>query len=49
MSEYTHVEAESPFICFDDLLNQIEDLVTDVTDRVMKVAGDLVREINPVS
>ncbi|VDN99477.1 unnamed protein product [Rodentolepis nana] len=47
LSEYLHIEAESPFIEFDDLLNQIEDLVCDVTERVMKEVGDLVLEINP--
>ena len=49
MAEYCHVEAESPFIEFTDLLDQIEDLVVDVADRVMKAGGDLVKEINPVS
>lgn len=48
LSEYLHIEAESPFIEFDDLLNQIEDLVCDVTERIMKEVGDLVLEINPV-
>uniref|UniRef100_A0A183TEK7 Asparagine--tRNA ligase, cytoplasmic n=1 Tax=Schistocephalus solidus TaxID=70667 RepID=A0A183TEK7_SCHSO len=47
LSEYLHVEAELPFIQFDDLLNSIEDLVVDVSERVMKEAGDLVLEINP--
>ncbi|KAM7534776.1 hypothetical protein Aperf_G00000108435 [Anoplocephala perfoliata] len=47
LSEYLHIEAESPFIEFDDLLNQIEDIVCDVTERVMKEAGHLVMEINP--
>ncbi|VDM22289.1 unnamed protein product [Hydatigera taeniaeformis] len=46
LSEYVHIEAESPFIEFNDLLNQIEDLVVDVSERVMQQAGDLVREIN---
>ncbi|VDL59074.1 unnamed protein product [Hymenolepis diminuta] len=47
LSEYLHIEAESPFIDFNDLLNQIEDLVCDVTERIMKEVGDLVLEINP--
>ncbi|VDK41445.1 unnamed protein product [Taenia asiatica] len=47
LSEYVHIEAESPFIEFDDLLNQIEDLVVDVSERVMKKAGDMILEINP--
>ncbi|KAF6208235.1 hypothetical protein GE061_016687 [Apolygus lucorum] len=48
LSEYTHVEAECPFITFDDLLDRLEDLVCDVVDRVMKGPfGDIVRELNP--
>jgi len=47
LSEYIHVEAESPFIEFEDLLTQIEDLVVDVSERVMKKAGDLVLQVNP--
>ncbi|CAL8068363.1 unnamed protein product [Calicophoron daubneyi] len=47
LAEYNHVEAECPFIDLDQLLERIEDLVVDVAERVMKVAGDLVMEINP--
>lgn len=39
LSEYTHIEAERPFIKFEDLLNTIEDLVVDVATRV--AAGPL--------
>ena len=46
---YTHVEAECPFITFEDLLNSLEDLVCDVVDRVLKSeAAPLLYEINPV-
>lgn len=49
MFRYTHIEAECPFITFDDLLNRLEDLVCDVVDRVMKSpAGELLKDINPV-
>ncbi|KAM7534298.1 hypothetical protein Aperf_G00000108466 [Anoplocephala perfoliata] len=41
------IETESPFIKSYDLMNQIEDLVCDVTQRVMEEAGDLIMEINP--
>ncbi len=44
------MEAECPFITFDDLLERLEDLVCDVVDRVLKSPlGALVKELNPVS
>lgn len=48
LAEYTHVEAERPFITFDDLLDCLEDLVCDVVDRVLDGPGaEIVRELNP--
>jgi len=48
LSEYTHVEAECPFIEFEDLLDRLEDLLVDVIDRLMKSpAGKLVHDLNP--
>eukprot|EP00698_Gefionella_okellyi_P006156 TRINITY_DN15594_c0_g1_i1.p1 TRINITY_DN15594_c0_g1~~TRINITY_DN15594_c0_g1_i1.p1 ORF type:complete len:524 (-),score=155.79 TRINITY_DN15594_c0_g1_i1:40-1611(-) len=47
LSEYTHVEAELPFINFEDLLFAVQDLIYDVADRVVKTAGDLLRVVNP--
>jgi hypothetical protein len=47
---YTHVEAECPFITFNDLLDRLEDLVCDVVQRVLDSPyGEIVRELNPVS
>lgn len=48
LAEYTHMEAECPFIDFDELLDRLEDLVCDVVDRVLKSPlGYLVHELNP--
>lgn len=48
LAEYSHVEAECPFITFDNLLERLEDLVCDVVDRVMKSPyGHIVKELNP--
>ncbi|KAF4024785.1 hypothetical protein G4228_016935, partial [Cervus hanglu yarkandensis] len=48
LAEYTHVEAECPFLTFEELLSRLEDLVCDVVDRVLKSpAGSIVRDLNP--
>lgn len=48
LAEYTHVEAECPFITFNDLLDRLEDLICDVVDRVLKSPyGKIVYELNP--
>lgn len=48
LSEYSHIEAECPFITFDGLLERLEDLICDVVDRVMKSPfADYVKELNP--
>ncbi|CAH1958253.1 unnamed protein product [Acanthoscelides obtectus] len=48
LAEYTHVEAECPFIGFEDLLDRLEDLICDVVDRVLKSPyGSIVYELNP--
>lgn len=49
LAEYTHIEAECPFISFDDLLDRLEDIISDVIDRILKhpVASAIVKEFNP--
>eukprot|EP00871_Galdieria_phlegrea_P002426 jgi/Galph1/3184/GphlegSOOS_G1831.1 len=47
LAEFHHIEAECPFITFEDLLVKVEDLVYDVIKRVLEKAGDMVRELNP--
>lgn len=48
MSRYTHVEAECPFITFDDLLCRLEDLVCDTIDRALASPyAQLIQDLNP--
>mmetsp|Transcript_956 Transcript_956/g.1717 ORF Transcript_956/g.1717 Transcript_956/m.1717 type:complete len:524 (-) Transcript_956:437-2008(-) len=47
LSEFSHLEAEMPFITFEDLLNIIEDMVCDVAERVVKEHPDLLKLLNP--
>jgi asparaginyl-tRNA synthetase len=47
LAEYTHLEAELPFITFDDLLEALEDLICDVTKRIFEKSKDLLLSINP--
>ncbi|XP_049765127.1 asparagine--tRNA ligase, cytoplasmic [Schistocerca cancellata] len=48
LAEYTHIEAECPFITFEDLLERLEDLVCDVVQRVLdSPAGQIVSDLNP--
>lgn len=49
LSEYTHLEAECPFVSFTDLLDRIEHLITDTIDRVMAIpeAKAILLELNP--
>lgn len=48
VAEYTHIEAECPFINFEQLLDRIEDLVCGVVDKVLaSPLGHLVHELNP--
>jgi len=48
IAEYTHVEAECPFITFEQLMDRVEDLVVDVIDRVLKSPiAHMLCEVNP--
>ncbi|KAJ9460142.1 Asparagine--tRNA ligase [Diplonema papillatum] len=47
LSEFTHIEAEYPFITFDDLLTRLEDLVIGVLEKMMQWCGDEIKTLNP--
>ncbi|XP_015791900.1 asparagine--tRNA ligase, cytoplasmic-like [Tetranychus urticae] len=49
LAEYTHIEAERPFITFDELLDDLEDLIVDVVERTLAnpVAAEILKELNP--
>ena len=47
LSEFTHIEAEYPFITFEDLLDRLEDLVIGVLTRLMDSCGEEIRRLNP--
>ncbi|CAD5232674.1 unnamed protein product [Bursaphelenchus xylophilus] len=49
LSEFSHVEAECPYITFEDLLQRVEDIVCDTVDRILDdpEAKAYVLESNP--
>lgn len=47
LAEYTHIEAERPFITYEDLLNTIEDLICDVSERIVEKSGQWLNRLNP--
>eukprot|EP01106_Pelomyxa_sp_JSP_P002168 TRINITY_DN132_c0_g1_i10.p1 TRINITY_DN132_c0_g1~~TRINITY_DN132_c0_g1_i10.p1 ORF type:complete len:338 (-),score=125.47 TRINITY_DN132_c0_g1_i10:81-995(-) len=47
LTEYTHMEAEMPFIKFEDLLTHLEGMICEVCGKVMERAGPLVAYLNP--
>ena len=48
VAEYTHMEAECPFIDFAEMLDRLEDLVVDVVDRILKSPlAHYVKDLNP--
>jgi len=48
LAEYTHVEAECPFITFEGLLERLEDLVCDTIERLLAgPGGEIVKRLHP--
>ncbi|KAH7963100.1 hypothetical protein HPB52_019582 [Rhipicephalus sanguineus] len=48
LAEFTHIEAECPFLTFDEFMDKIEDLVVGVCERILKShVAPIVLELNP--
>ncbi|CCW66550.1 unnamed protein product [Phytomonas sp. Hart1] len=47
LSEYTHLEVEYDICTFEDLLSNLEELITHVFDAVIARAGNLIALLNP--
>jgi asparaginyl-tRNA synthetase len=47
LSEFTHMEAELPFITFEDLLAHLEDLICTFAENLLNRFGPLVKFCNP--
>jgi asparaginyl-tRNA synthetase len=46
LSEFTHFEGEVAFMSYEDLLNLLEDMVCDVSRRVIERAGPMLKHFN---
>eukprot|EP00456_Euglypha_rotunda_P082711 TRINITY_DN8151_c0_g1_i7.p1 TRINITY_DN8151_c0_g1~~TRINITY_DN8151_c0_g1_i7.p1 ORF type:complete len:457 (+),score=75.83 TRINITY_DN8151_c0_g1_i7:53-1423(+) len=47
LAEFTHFEGEIGFITYEQLLETLEDMVVDVAERLVKVAGEMLKDLNP--
>lgn len=48
LAEFTHIEAECPFLTFDEFLDRVEDLIVGVCERILKSpAAEAVLQLNP--
>jgi len=44
LSEFTHIEGELAFVSFDELVESVEDLIVDVTTRVLKLEPEILKK-----
>jgi len=47
LAEFTHCEAEYSFIDFDELLNRIDNMITETIEQTIKDLGDILTMLNP--